>query len=113
MHGTICAMTLDEEKDRIARYQEIHTNSVPASAAYAKEAFMNGKILFDVTHDAKRLKQFFAGNRELEQDAMKLPDGSWGYTHLDAVDTHQVFVTATKYKQMAIQELRDAGLISG
>jgi hypothetical protein len=74
---------------------------------------MNGKILFDVTHDAKRLKQFFAANRDLERDAIKLPDGGWA--RLNAVDTHQVFVTAhgTKYEQMAIQELRGAGLTPG
>ncbi len=107
-------MTDAEEKELIERTKGSPLGAsdfVHASEPGAREAFLNGRVLFDATPDGTRFTEFFMANRDLEPDAMKtLKANWWGSVRISSVLEDQVLITAhkTAYGQTQLQELLDA-----
>lgn len=109
-------MTDGEELEAIARTKRSELGAeeyVPASDPGARSAFLEGRVLFDVTNDGRRFEQLFRANEDLRNLALRTNwVGWWGEEYIDRWGGTSIPITAhkTAYDRRFFDALRIAGL---
>ena len=104
-------MSEADEKELTRRARK-RPGYVHASDPNARDTFLAGSILFDVTMDGRRFTEFFKTNPDLEPFALTTEDLWWGSVRL--VEDHRKRILITAHRSAWVtrcQELCDARLL--